>query len=189
MAQTFNIVISATDKATATIRKVNDSMSRITRPFEQVGKSFKSLGREIGVDKIGQDLAKIGVTARDAARYVGSIVAPMAALTGVASVGGIIALADGWAKLGRNITYSAQNIGIGTTQLQEFQGAAKLAGLSGEAMTSSLQSLGDTMEDALYGRNQQALMLFNRLGVGIKRTKDGAMDATGEFKALATAIY
>lgn len=185
----FQIVISATDKATDTVRKVNRSLNRLTAPFQEVGKSFKSLGRELGFQKIGKDLNNIGQTAARAARGVGSIVAPMAAVTGVASVAGIVALADGWAKLGRSVTYSAQNIGIGTDQLQAFQGAAKLAGLSSEAMTQGLQTLGDTMEDALYGRNQQALVLFNRLGVGIKRTKDGAVDAAGEFTALAAAIY
>jgi len=189
MAQTFQIVISATDKATATVRKVNDAVSKLTRPFDQVGKSFKSLGREIGFDKIGANLSRIGADARAAARGIASIAAPLTGITGIASVAGVIALADGVAKLGRNVTYSAQDIGIGTTQLQEFQGAARLAGLSGEAMTQSLTSLGDTMEDALYGRNQQALMLFNRLGIGIKRTASGAVDAAGEFDALGRAIY
>lgn len=188
-SNSFLIVISAADKATATIRKINDSVSKLTRPFDEVGKSFKSLGREIGIDKIGKNLSKIGSTARNAARGVGEIVAPLAGITGMATIAGIIGLADSWAKLGRSITYSAQNIGINATQLQEFQAAARLAGLSSDAMTQSLNSLGNTMEDALYGRNQQALMLFNRLTGGIKRTKDGAMDATGEFRALAAAIY
>jgi hypothetical protein len=189
VANTFQIVISATDKATDTVRKVNKAIGSLTQPFKNVGTSFKSLGRELGFEKIGKNLSSIGQSAERAAKGVGSIVAPLAAITGVASVAGIIAMADNWAKLSRNVTYSAQSIGVSTTKLQEFQGAAKLAGLSSEAMTQSLQSLGDTMEDALYGRNQQALMLFNRLGVGIKRTKDGAMDAAGEFRALAAAIY
>lgn len=185
----FVITISAADKATATIRKVNDAMSKITRPFEEVGKSFKSLGREIGIDKIGKNLSKIGATARTAARGVGEIVAPLAGISGIATVAGIIHLADSWGALGRSIVYASQNIGVSTTQLQEFQGAARLAGLSGDAMTQSLQGLGNTMEDALYGRNQQALMLFNRLGVGIKRTGTGAMDVTAEYDALGKAIY
>lgn len=189
MANNLTIVISATDKATAVVRKVNDAMGRLTRPFDQVGKSFKSLGRELGFEKIGKNLTSIGRQASTAARSVGSIVAPMAALTGVASVAGVIALADGWANLGRSITYAAQNIGTGTGKLQAYEGAAKLAGIASGVMTSSLQTLGDTMEDALFGRNQQALMLFNRLGVGIKRTKDGTLDATAQFRALAGAIY
>src|SRR5690348_13657292 len=110
-AQTFNIVISATDKATATVRKINDSISKLTRPFEEAGKSFKSLGREIGIDKLGTDLRKMGLAAGDVARSIGSIGVGMGALTGAASIGGIAALANNWSKLGRSLNYSAQNIG------------------------------------------------------------------------------
>lgn len=188
MANNFTIVISATDKATAVVRKVNDAVGRLTRPFEQVGKSFKGLGRELGFDKIGDQLQGVGRTAATAARGVSSIVAPMAALTGIGTIGGIVALADGWAKLGRSVTNSAANIGASTAQVQSYEGAAKLAGVATGVMTSSLNNLGNTMEDALFGRNQTALMLFNRLGVGIKKTKDGAVDAVGGFKALAGAI-
>ncbi|MDP1069653.1 hypothetical protein, partial [Klebsiella pneumoniae] len=60
MANTFTITISAVDKASATVRKVNDSVSRMTRPFEEVGKSFKSLGRELGFERIGKNLTNIG---------------------------------------------------------------------------------------------------------------------------------
>lgn len=185
----FSITISATDKATATIRKINDAMSKVTRPFDDVGKSFKSLGREIGIDKIGKNLQKMGVHARDAAKGIGDIVGPLAGLSGVASVAGIVHLADSWANLGRSITYTAQNIGISTTQLQTFQNAAKLAGISTDAATQSLATLGKTMEDAVWGRNQQALILFDRFTGGVKRTKSGAMDVTAEFKAMAKAIY
>ena len=189
MTNKFTIVISATDKATATVKKVNDAMGRLARPFQEVGKSFKGLGRELGLPKIGKQLGAVGQTAGSAARGVASIVAPLAALTGAASIGGVIAFATSWGRVGREVTYAAQNIGISTSQLQSYEGAAKLAGLANGAMTSSLDTLGTTMQDALYGRNQQALMLFNRLGVGIKRTKDGAVDAAGEFKALSRVIY
>lgn len=189
MPQTFQIVISATDKATATVRKVNDAISKITRPFDQAGKSFKSLGRELGFDKISANLSRMGQDARDAARGISSIVAPLAGITSIASIAGVISLADGVGKLSRNITYSAQYIGIGTTQLQEYEAAARLTGIANGTMTESLKSLGDTMEDAVNGRNQQALMLFNRLHVGVKKLRDGTMDATGEFRELAAAIY
>lgn len=187
-SQSYSVVITAADKATATIRKINDAVAKTTRPFEEVGKSFKSLGREIGIDKIGKNLQKIGSTARNAARGLGEIATPLAGITSMASVAGIVALADSWANLGRNITYSAQNIGIGTTQLQTFQNAAKLAGISTDAATQSLATLGTTMEAAVYGRNQQALILFDRFTGGVKRTKSGVMDVTAEFKAMAAAI-
>ncbi|WP_248769132.1 lytic transglycosylase domain-containing protein [Pseudomonas sp. MWU12-2345] len=184
----FKIVISAVDKATATFRKVNDGVSRLTRPFEEVGKSFKSLGRELGFERIGKNLTTIGREAGGAARSVGMIVAPMAALTGVGSVAGIAALANNWANLGRSIDNSARGIGVSAGQLQSFQGAAKLVGIDAGTTTASLDSLATTMQDAQWGRNQGALLMLNKLGIGLKKTKDGAWDVVGEYKAIANAV-
>ena len=112
MANTFSITISAVDKATATVRRVNDSISRLTSPFQDVGKSFKSLGRELGFEKIGKNLGTIGREASGAARSIGSIIAPMAAVTGLGSVAGIAALAKNWANLSRSIDCGSHSIGI-----------------------------------------------------------------------------
>jgi len=188
VANTFTITIDAVDKATATVRKVNDSISRLTRPFEEVGKSFKGLGRELGFEKIGQNLGNIGREAGSAARGIGSIVAPMAAITGIGSVAGIAALASNWANLGRSIDNSAHSIGISTGQLQSFRGAAKMVGVDAADTTSSLDNLATTMQDAQWGRNQGALMMFNKLGIGLKKTKEGAWDVVGQYKAVANAI-
>nr|WP_314638133.1 phage tail tip lysozyme [uncultured Pseudomonas sp.] len=188
MANTFTITIDAVDKATATVRKVNDSINRLTRPFEEVGKSFKGLGRELGFEKIGKNLGNIGREASTAARGIGSIVAPMAAITGIGSVAGIAALASNWANLGRSIDNSAHSIGISTGQLQSFRGAAKMVGVDAADTTSSLDNLATTMQDAQWGRNQGALMMFNKLGIGLKKTKEGAWDVVGQYKAVANAI-
>lgn len=184
----FKITISAVDKATATVRRVNDSVSRMTRPFEEVGKSFKSLGRELGFERIGKNLGNIGREAGSAARSIGNIVAPMAAITGIGSVAGVLALANNWAKLGRSIDTSAHGIGISAGQLQTFQGAAKMVGIDTDTATNSLNSLATTMQDAQWGRNQGALLMLNKLGIGLKKAKDGSWDVVGEYKAIANAI-
>lgn len=188
MANTFTITINAVDKASATVRKVNDSVSRMTRPFEEVGKSFKSLGRELGFERIGKNLTNIGREAGGAARSISNIVAPMAAITGIGSVAGVAALAVNWAKLGRSIDNSAHGIGISAGQMQIFQGAAKMVGIDTELATGSLNSLATTMQDAQWGRNQGALLMLNKLGIGLKKAKDGSWDVVGEYKAIATAI-
>lgn len=184
----FTFTISAVDKATATVRKVNAAIDRLTSPFTRTAQSFKGLGRELGFQKIGRDLKSIGSEAGSAARSIGSVVAPMAAITGLGTIAGVAALADNWAKLGRSIDGSARNIGVSTGQLQSFQGAARLVGISTETTTSSLEALGTTMQDAQWGRNQGALLMLNKLGIGLKKTKDGANDVIGEYKAVADAI-
>jgi hypothetical protein len=188
VANNFTITISAVDKATATVRKVNDAISRLTRPFEDVGKSFKSLGRELGFEKIGKNLGNIGREASGAARGIGSIVAPMAAITGLGSIAGIAALANNWAHLGRSIDNSAHGIGISAGQLQSFQGAAKMVGVDVGTTTASLDGLASTMQDAQWGRNQGALLMLNKLGIGLKKSTNGAWDVVGEYKAIANAI-
>ncbi len=107
----FKIVITAVDKATATVNKINRSFDRLTRPVSPFNQSVKTLGRAAGFDRLGNAL----------------------------------------------------------------RGAAKVAGLSTQALDGGLKSLGESLEDALYGRNSQALVALNRLGIGIHKTAAGAI--------------
>jgi hypothetical protein len=188
MPQTFNIVISATDKATATVKKVNDAMGKVTRPFEQAHKSFKRFDAALADNLVAKGLGNIGKAGLGAARSIGRIAAPVAAITGIGSIAGITMLADRWAKFGRATRYAAQGIGISTSDLQRYEQIATLAGVSTDGMVSSLGALGTTMEDARWGRNQGALMLLNRLGIGLKKTKSGAWDVNAELMAVARAM-
>lgn len=188
MSNDFKITISAVDKATATVRKVNDAMAKITAPFENAHKSFGGLGAALTDNPIAKSLGHISKASLGAARSIGSIATPIAAITGVGSVAGIAMLADRWAKFGRSVTYASQQLGISTSKLQQYQGVAELAGISTEGMVSGLGALGTTMEDARWGRNQGALMMLNKLGIGLKKTKDGAWDVNAEFMAVAKVM-
>jgi len=188
MANNFQIVISAVDKATATVRKINDSFSRITRPITQIKRSMGSLGKEMGLDRIGKSMSKVGKSASVVAGKISSVVAPMAAVVGVGSIAGVAALATEWGHLGFEIAKTSANLGMATSDLQSLRGAAQLAGVSAGELTGGLKSVGDTMEDALFGRNQSALMLLNKMNIGIHKTADGSIDAARGFKDIATYI-
>jgi hypothetical protein len=86
------------------------------------------------------------------------------------------------------VANTSANIGISANQLQTMRGAAQLAGASAGAMDAGLKTLGDTMEDALYGRNQQAMVMMSRLGIKMHQTADGAVDTQRAFSDLADAI-
>jgi Phage tail lysozyme len=188
MANTFNIVITATDKATATIKSVNDQFARLTRPFEQAGKSFKRFGQELGLDKVGKNVAKMGLAARTTAERVGSIITPLAAITSAASIGGVVALADSWAKMGRSVTMGAQALGVSSKEFQHMKNLGTISGAGAEAVTDAYGKLQTTMQDARWGRNQGALMAFNRVGVGLKLTKNGALDVKAQMEGLRKVI-
>ncbi|PLP96972.1 phage tail tip lysozyme [Cupriavidus pauculus] len=188
MANTFKITIAAVDKATATVRRVNQSMARLTSPVRDLKQSLGGLGRELGLNKVSQSLGSVAKSARGAVSGVTALVPPLGAITGAATIAGIAALANNWGKLGAEIDRTSSILGVSTKELQQYQAAAKLAGLSAEDMNGSLKSLGDTLEDAAYNRNSQALILMNQLGISLTRTKTGAVDATRALRQVAEAI-
>jgi hypothetical protein len=84
-------------------------------------------------------------------------------------------------------------IGVSTDDLQRYRGAAKLAGVDSAVLTRSLATLGDTLQDAQFGRNPQALIILNRLGISIKRNASGVIDSvprsrTSRWRSLASQI-
>src|SRR5260363_442705 len=84
----FKIVITAVDKATATVHKINQSFDRLTRPIRRLNRSIKALGRASGFDRLGLALRFVTRTARDLAGQLRSLAAPMLALIGGGTIAG-----------------------------------------------------------------------------------------------------
>lgn len=184
----LSIVISAIDDATKTINKVNRSFANAMLPVTRLNRSISNLVRATGVPKLAGGFMSVGKAAANVAEKIGKIFAPLAAIIGVGSIAGVAALATEWGKLAMNVTNAAQSIGMSASQLMGLQGTARLAGVSSEELTSSLTSLGNTLEDARFGRNQGALMLMNRLGIGLHRLKNGSVDTQRAMMDLATVM-
>jgi hypothetical protein len=188
MANKLTVVISAIDDATKTINKVNRSFANAMLPVTRLNRSILGLVRATGVPKLVKGFVGVGKAAGHVAEQVSKIFAPLAAVIGVGSIAGVAALAIEWGKLAMNVTNAAASIGMSASQLMGLQGTARLAGVSSEELTSSLTSLGNTLEDARFGRNQGALMLMNRLGIGLHRLKNGSVDTQRAMMDLATAM-
>jgi hypothetical protein len=120
---------------------------------------------------------------------LGSAGGPAAALFGIGSAGGIIAtvaavgqLASAWAVLGFDVLRTSSLIGMNAQELQKWQGAARLAGVSAEEMTSSLGNLAKTQQDARYGRNVLAAQVMRGFGIN---TSDPSKAMSDLFRASA----
>ena len=187
MSNDFKIVITAIDKATANFKKINSSVDQLSKSLDKSKKLRDSIGKNPIFEKEEKAAAKAAKAAEDADAAIAKFGWKSAGViaSGAAAVG---ALTVEWAKLGWEISRAATSIGISTNDLQSLQGAAKLAGVSAESMTGSLKSLGDVMNDAVNGRNQQALVLMNRLGISLHRTKDGAVDTARAMKDFADVL-
>ncbi|MDB5853294.1 MAG: putative rane protein phage related [Herminiimonas sp.] len=188
MANDFKIVISATDKATASIKRINDSISKMTRPFENVQRSMKSLSKELDRNPVVKGMKKISNAALGVAESVAKIAAPMAALIGIGSVTGISMLVSEWGKLGFEVSKTSALLDVSASSLQTLRGAAQLAGVSSEELTGGLTNLQTTLQDAKWGRNSAVAGLMSRLGMSFHQTANGSVDVIKSFDDIADAI-
>jgi hypothetical protein len=107
------------------------------------------------------------------------------AFTGIASISSVVALAVSWGKLGFEISKTALVLGTSTDELMKFRSASQQFGISSDIAAASMKNLGDTMEDATYGRNQAALFMMKQLGLELHRTAGGAVDTHRAMMDLA----
>ena len=202
----YSVTIKAVDQATATVerinakiagsfKKTNDGIARVTAPVTRFGAALGKLGNTVGLDKVARGLGAVGRglaglpgLAVRAAGTLARIVPALGAITGAASLAGMAALIGKWAEFGQRLGFTSQRLGIGVEQLGALQGAARLAGSSSEAMTGGLRGLQQTMQDAVGGRNNDAVILFNKLGVSFRDADGNARGVTGAVPELCGEI-
>jgi len=190
MANDLVFRISAIDNASKVAGKVRSALARVTDP---VGKLTRRLARtgKLGAAALGKvdaGLRTVAQTARTVSDRIASIVPGMAALTGLAGTAGIGALAERWGSLGFNLQRTSRQLGMSTQSLQAWHYAAQRAGVTAEQFDQSMVSSQNTIREAAFGANPQAMMLLNRLGVQISRTKDGQIDYQRTQSDILTAL-
>lgn len=181
--------------------------------FAKIGSSFRSglgrtamsLGRistvgegaasELGATAAAGEAAEAGMSgAAEAAGGLATAFGGVAAVgAGAVAVVGAMAVAayklgsdwaDGTARIGR----FAETIGVATKNLQELQGAAERFGIGKDATNSAVSSFAQTVHDARYGRNQEALALMMRLGVKFRTGADGNLDYSAMLADTSDAL-
>lgn len=198
MANNLRIVITASDRATATVRRVKDAIGQFTKPIRDVKASVGALAKETGLTRVGKGLSNI---TKGAAKVLQSVTGMKGGILGlgvlgpggvIAAIGAVttavVAMSREWAKTGAGILRSTQVLDIASDRFQTLSGAAEAFGLDAGTMQDGLKSLGNTMEDALYGRNQQALLMMRRLGIEMHKTKNGSVDLQRGLYDVADAI-
>lgn len=188
MANKFNIIITATDRGTAVVRKFKDNLSQITRPVRQTFASFKRFSKEVGLDKLGRGFVNVAKFAGSAALKIGGVGLAMAGVAAIAGAAELANWARDWLFTGSAVQRFASITGQSTQRIQSLTAAGVLFGLEADAMKSALQGVGDTFEDAITGRNYDAMAMMRRLGITMKLTKDGSVDAAAAIMDVSKAI-
>ena len=188
MANKFEIRLSAVDGVTKVANRISRSIQGITSPYANLRKSLKTLGESSGVGKLNEGLRTVADTARNVADRIASIVPGLTAIGGALSLVGIGKLAADWGAFGFALTKTSRSLGMSTSDLQAWHIAAQKAGVAASEFDSSIASSQNTIRDARYGKNPEALMLMQRMGVQIAANRDGTIDYLTTQQRLMAAI-
>lgn len=184
------IRVAAVDNATKVVQKVQGSLNRTLGPMGRLSQRAATFGQtgSKALDKVNTGLQKTEKIARSVSDRIASIVPGLAALTGVLGGAGIATIAEKWGTLGFNLRNTSMQLGMSTQRLQAWHYAAQKAGVSAEQFDQSMTSSQNTIREAAFGANPQAMMLMQRLGIQISRGKDGQIDYEKTQRDVMSAL-
>lgn len=188
MAGGYSVTISATDNASKAIERVNASLARMVAPVNRVRAAAEKLAKETGITATAQAFGRTADAARNLGRQIGSVIAPLGVITGAASIAGMVRMTGLWGEFASRLGQAAYRIQTTAANLHSLQGAARLAGGSAESMTAGLRTLGDTLVDAVGGRNNEAVQYLNLLGISLRGATGEARTAEEVLPELADRI-
>lgn len=186
MANNFQITISAIDRTTEVVKKINAQVEKIYAPFDALRKRAEALGKEVGSNRLIKQMGAVADSAGKAADKLRSMVAPLAAIFGIGTIAGVTALAGRLGRVEVALLNQATSIGMSTQELQKWQGAAKLAGLSADDMNSALSNVGEKLDNAF--RTPETVRDMNTIGLEMHRLKNGSIDTARALLDIASAM-
>lgn len=164
MAKRFplEILISATDKATAVLNRVSDRIERFYEPFNRLRKAFGEFADKTGLTKVGTALKNVGAEALALGRKIVLGVAAASAALG-AFVYKNLTAAD-------TLYDTAARLNITTDALQAYSYGFGQADISQESFIASVDTLNKNLGLAKLGLGK-ALPLFRGLALDPKKFK------------------
>jgi hypothetical protein len=157
---TFLVKITAVDKATAILNKVNSQIEKATRPVREYGAALKKLAAAAHLDKLGDGFRRVHAGAAKAFGILTSLITPLKLITGAATVGGMAALIAKFGDYGMQLSQAAARARTSAIGLETFKNAVDLAGGSAEAASEGLQTFQDLLTNS-PNDNKILLMLQN----------------------------
>jgi hypothetical protein len=181
----YNITIKAIDATTTVVAKINKGLFNQTKIFRDINKSTSSLGREFarfgkitGITYVAKQVSTLGGHIASAAKSTLNFFDKLVSLSGLLTVGGIVAAIRQFSSYSKDLSNNARQIGITPKALQSWQKIGEFAaGISPETMTANLQGLSKTIEDAIFGRDNEARDYLLHMGIQLTDVNGEAKDA------------
>lgn len=171
----YSVTFSVVDQATKQINDINKRIQQMRAPLEANAKAMAKFYDVSGLKAVAEGFKTIGSAALSAAESVGRMVPALGAITGAATIGGMVKLVSEFAEWNKELTKTADWLDVAPQQLAQMQQAVRLAGGDVADMTGALKELKATSYDAFLGFSGVAAQSFARAGIAIR-------DANGHLR-------
>ncbi|MEK6420026.1 MAG: lytic transglycosylase domain-containing protein [Burkholderia gladioli] len=190
MSEEFVIRIRADDAATATIKKIQAALGKVTAPVDKAQKRFASVG-SVGLrsfEKLTKGLNAAARAAHTLVDKVVELVPGLAAIGAAGSVAGIVGLTTRFGNFGFALNRTSKLLGMNAQDLAAWHVAAKRAGVAASEFDSAMSSSQMKIRDVAFGGDTHAQVVAQKIGVDIRPGKDGSVDYAGIQARLMKAI-
>ena len=210
MSNSFDFELTAGDRASATIIRIDEALKKLNPQLEQTRQGLKFGGQESDdkLDGLSSRLSNMSRLARDNVQFIGDMVPPLKMVGEISSkfaqlgiIGGVAAsvggvayatgkLAESYreaAKSAYSLDVHSKNAGMRVDDFTRLTGAMRILGADSESASSSVEGLFKTFNDAAAGNPSGAGVLgaMAQAGAQIVKNKNGMVDVLKTMEGLA----
>lgn len=181
--------ITAVDGASKQIDAIRRRIEMMNAPAERITKSFSKLSDSTGITSLANSMRRLGQESYGAFESISKVGTSLGLVGGAASIAGLAKLTSNWASFGTQLGFSANRAGMTVTQLSALQGAARLAGVSADALTAGMTGLKDNLVEIAAGRAApETVAAFSQLGISIRDANGHIRSANEVLPEIATKV-
>jgi GH24 family phage-related lysozyme (muramidase) len=170
----YSVTYSVVDNASKQIEAINKRIQSLRQPLDRMARQTQQFVNQSGLKHVADGFGSIAKSAGSAGASILRALPGWQTLIGAASIGGMVKLASSTAEWAKQLGIAADQLGLPTDKLQELEGAAGLAGIGVDKLIAGAKGLQQGLADAFTGRNTEAAVYLDKLGVAARNT-DGSM--------------
>lgn len=165
----LEVVISAVDKATAPLARIQKRLSDFGEPVRRLRASFAGLMDASGLSRFGKSVGNVREKLGAVVSEAGALIAKVTAVAGVAGFA-MFRLVKGTADYGDNVDELAKKAMMSAQAFQRQAYAAKFSGIEQEQLAGAYGKLGQNIVEAIGG-NKKLAAAFAFAGINAKQLR------------------
>ncbi|WP_019646058.1 phage tail tape measure protein [Novispirillum itersonii] len=183
----ISAIFKGVDKISEPIKKIGSSISSIQSPVASTNKALSKIGESASFKRLNLSAAQFKGSLNDLNEKVGGFGEVLGLVGGSLTLAGAKEKFDEVAEKAAEIHMWTNKLGLNATEFQKLGYAAAGVGVDLEGVGDGLQTLQESMIDALTGAEDHKKM-YKSLGISLKDNKGKTKDVIQVFKELSDKL-